>query len=137
MGSFGEYEWSFYNCSCFLKGRRHFPSTGSVTKLQMSFLFVSPTCTDQITKLRHTQSPRPLLLCRSAIATSQFDTWHQPILNGVSVFCLFSWSKKGFWQHAATSRGNRRKNAAGRVWARCCCFPLLWLSEQQQQSCCV
>lgn len=96
MGSFGDYEWSFHNCSCLLKGKSHFPFAGSVNKLQMSFLFVSLTCTDQITKLKHTQPFRLLLLCSSAIPISQFDTWHKPILNSVSVFCLFSWSKKVF-----------------------------------------
>lgn len=136
LGSFGEYEWSSYNCSRFLKSKRHFPSAGSVTKLQMSFLFVSPTCTDQIMKLRHTQSPRPLLLCRSARAISQFDTWHKLVLNGVSAFCLFSWNKKALRQHTGTSRGKQRENAAGRGWAWCCCFPLPWLSEQQR-SCCI
>lgn len=133
-GAFGEYEWFFYNCSHFVKGKRCF-LCWLQDQATIVLLFISPTCNDQITKLRHTQSPRLLLLCRTAIAISQFEMWHRPVLNGISEFCLFSWSKKVFWQHTGTSRGNRRGNAAGRVWTWCC-SSLLQLSEQQQ-TCCV
>lgn len=119
MGSFREYNRSFYSCSCFLNGKRHFPSAGSMTKLQTSFLFVSPTRTNQIMKLRHMQSPRPLLLCRSAITISQFDTWHKTCSQWCLSILLIQLEHKGIletcWNKQRKPKGKCSRRGLGMV----------------------
>lgn len=89
-----------------------FPSWKALWPVTNVLLFVSLMYDDQIMILSHTEFSIPLLLCRSAIPISQFHTWHKHIFNGIPILCLFSWSRKVFWQQDGISRGNQKENAA-------------------------
>lgn len=91
-GAFGEYEWSFYNCSHFLKGKRHFP-----------FCW-----------LQH-QATNILLVCLSDMQRSNNETEAHSLPNnfccaGVTWRCgtgLFSMASQNSAYSAGTSRGNK------------------------------